>query len=735
MFSATFPADYSSLSPISILVRDIAERIGFDEKRVYDIELAIDEACSNIIDHAYLPGQQGEMTISMATDQNGMTIVLSDQGQPFNPNDIPAPDLISDINVRQERGLGVFLVHQLMDYVHYEVLPDNTNQLTLKKNLTSGVLSEKGNVGCKDDVLPVEALQLTAEINRSISSIVDLEELMGKVTDLIQKTLDYPSVHLFLYDYVPQKLVYASGSGHRAAFYAKNHVTYDFNANRGLIPLAAKSGRYQLSNDLSSNPWHQPEAQTGTSSGSELCLPLLFHGNLLGVLDIQSDQTSAFEEQDVNLLESLSITLSVAIRNAQLFKAQEWRRKLAESYRETAEMLTKDTSLDAFFEAVPVKISSLLPVDFVGIWLLMPDDEGLTLKTSWHSDKLPDLAPSTIADRSNWFHPGNFKTEAIDRQDNDGADIISDSLGMGDDYSAVAAPISSEGRFYGVLTLHTNSHGRYGIDSRNICSTFADYLSSAVDKELHKRADELSQRTEQELQLARRIQKTFLPSKLPKIPGYDLAFVWHTARQVGGDFYDVFDLNSEKMALVVADVSDKGLPASLYMTVARTLIRAIACDFNTPAATLQRVNELLQLDSTQSFFVTLVYMTLDIKTGHLTYSAAGHPPPILIKSKNAEAHILNRGGIALGITQPIELTVEEVNLEPGDSVFLYTDGITETHDQNDKEYGSERLRHILQGASNLSAQGQIATVIQDMDSYKGNEALEDDYTVLVLKRK
>ena len=142
MFSATFPAVYSSLSPISILVRDIAERIGFDEKRVYDIELAIDEACSNIIDHAYLPGQQGEMTISMATDQNGMTIVLSDQGQPFNPNDIPAPDLISDINVRQERGLGVFLVHQLMDYVHYEVLPDNTNQLTLKKNLISGVFSE-----------------------------------------------------------------------------------------------------------------------------------------------------------------------------------------------------------------------------------------------------------------------------------------------------------------------------------------------------------------------------------------------------------------------------------------------------------------------------------------------------------------------------------------------------------------------------------------------------------------
>ena len=734
MFSATFPADYSSLGPISILIRDFAERIGFNEKHVYEIELAVDEACSNIIDHAYLPGEEGEITLSMATDQYGMTVVLRDSGQPFNPHDVPAPDLASDITVRRERGLGVFLVHQLMDYVHYEALPGDINQLTLRKLIRSGVLSDQGNVRCRDDVLPVEALKLTAEINRSISSIVDLEELLDEVTNLIQKTLAYPSVHLFLYDYVPEKLVFVSGSGQRAAYYEENQVSYDLNANRGLIPLAAKSGRYQLTNDLSNNPWHQPDAQTGTSTGSELSLPRLFRGERLGVLDIQSDQGNAFEEEDINLLESLSLTIAVAIRNAQLFKAQDWRRKLAESYRETAEMLTRDIPLDELLAAIPSQITNLLPADFVGIWIRDADTGQLKLETNWRSEAMPAVPQPMIADESNWFHPSRLTSESIYDLDATGPDIITQGLGFGDNYSAVAAPIISEDSMYGVLTIHVNSPGRFGIESRSICSTFADYVATALDKGLLKQTEQAHLQTEQELQLARQIQKTFLPDELPEIPGFDLAVVWHTARQVGGDFYDVFALSSGKVALLVADVSDKGLPAALYMTVARTLIRAIACDFSTPAETLKRVNELLQLDSTQSFFVTLVYMILDINTGYLSYSVAGHPPPVYTNS-GGETCTLNRGGIALGITHPIEVKDEEILLAPGDSIILFTDGITEMRDLNEIEYGSVRLRRTMQETSDLSAQGIIDHVTKDMDDYRASEALDDDYTILVLKRK
>lgn len=736
MFSAVFPANFSSLSPISVLVRDFADRTGFEEKQIYQIELAVDEACSNIIDHAYPGEQKGEIILKMESDQEGLTIILQDQGQPFDPAEIPAPDLTSDPINRRERGLGVFLIHQLMDFVHYEILAGGTNQLTVKKMLHP--CPEKPNRDCRDDVLPIEALKLILEINRSISSVMNLDELLAKITDLIQKSLDYPYVHLYIFNFVPQELVYVSGSGERAQYYREKHVTYDINASKGLIPLAAKSRRYYLANDLKNNPWHQPDPREGATAGSELSLPLQFRGELLGVLDIQSDKPGAFEEQDINLLESLAITISVTIRNAQLFKTHEWRRKLAESYRETAELLTREVCLDELFDSILLQIPPLLPVDFVGIWLVDPESGQLVLDKSLktvESERSFGSMGLTHAEADNWFHIDNLNHEAISKPDQAKTDRIAAFLGLKPGYSAIAAPIISEDRAYGVFTIHTESHGRYGTEARNICSTFADYLAYALDKERLRQAEESRQKTEQELSLARRIQKTFLPETLPQIPGYELAVEWETARQVGGDFYDVIELKDGKVGMLIADVSDKGLPASLYMTVARTLFRAVAHDFTSPAEVLKRVNQLLQLDSTQSFFVTLFYMILEPKSGQLTYSIAGHTPPIVIRPELKEVTRLRRGGIALGILEPIVIRDEYLELASGDSIFLYTDGVSETRDSKDTEYGSEHLLEILRSARNESARELIDLVLKDLEKFRAQESFEDDCTILVLKRK
>ena len=739
MFSAVFPAQYTSLGPISVLVRDYAQRAGFDNKQLYDIELAVDEACSNIIDHAYPTEQKGEMLLEMELDDKGITIMLQDQGQSFNPQDVPSPDLVSDVVDRRERGLGVFLIHQLMDFVHYEALDETTNQLTMRKLLVgfSDTVQIEG-IKCRDSVLTLEALQLVSEINRSISSIVDLNELLAKVSQLIHQRLDYPYVHLFLFDYVPQKLVFVSGSGSRAAYYAEKKVTYDLNAHRGLIPLAAKSGRLQLANDVGNTAWHQSEAQSGTSIGSELSLPLQFRGETLGVLDVQSDQLNAFQENDVNLLESLSITISVAIRNAQLFKAQEWRREVSESYRETADLLTRDLKLEELLTAVLKKIPQLLPVDFCALCLIDPESQELMLEAQFLANDSQDSdfpgTPKVLA-KENWFHHANLDLESILKPAQPALDQIAAALGMDEPYSAIAAPIVSEGKKYGVLTIHTDSQGRYGTDSLKICSTYADYFAYAIDKERLRQIEELRRQTEQELNLARRIQQTFLPETLPQIPGYDLAVEWKTARQVGGDFYDVIQLDEQRYGLLIADVSDKGLPASLYMTVARTLLRAVARDFTSPAETLTRVNQLLQLDSSQSFFVTLFYMILDVKTGQLLCSIAGHTPPIYLQPQQNQAHSLGRGGIALGIMDPIQLKDDTLQIDKGEAFFLYTDGVSETRNSQNEEYGTKRLEDLLRDANQKSARSLIELVMKDLEEYSGFSALEDDCTMLVLKRK
>ncbi len=240
--------------------------------------------------------------------------------------------------------------------------------------------------------------------------------------------------------------------------------------------------------------------------------------------------------------------------------------------------------------------------------------------------------------------------------------------------------------------------------------------------------------TEQELSLARRIQKTFLPETLPEIPGYQLAVEWKTARQVGGDFYDVIPFGDGRFGVLVADVSDKGLPASLYMTVSRTLLRAVSREFSSPAQTLQQVNHLLQLDSTQSFFVTLVYMILDTAHGELTYAIAGHNPPFLLDPANKTVVQLPKGGIALGLLEPIELTDVKLELQVGQSLMLYTDGVSESTNNESQEYGQMRLQRVLTSIADLHPQEMITAILNDLEIFQGGDNFEDDRTLLFLKR-
>ena len=209
---------------------------------------------------------------------------------------------------------------------------------------------------------------------------------------------------------------------------------------------------------------------------------------------------------------------------------------------------------------------------------------------------------------------------------------------------------------------------------------------------------------------------------------------WQTARQVGGDFYDIFELRPGHFGIVIADVSDKGMAAALYMTVSRTLIRAMAEEQPSPALTLEKVNNLLQKNSSQGFFVTAFYGILELETGHLTYANAGHNPPILLSGNTRVVQSLPYGGIALGIFDEIKLPEKTLQLEHGDSLLLYTDGVSEASNQDDKLYGMVRLRRVLSKALNTSAAKTIEIVSQDLEHFRGLAALSDDITQLVIRR-
>lgn len=252
-------------------------------------------------------------------------------------------------------------------------------------------------------------------------------------------------------------------------------------------------------------------------------------------------------------------------------------------------------------------------------------------------------------------------------------------------------------------------------------------------------------RLERELQLARDIQRTFLPEQLPALPGWDLAALWRTAREVGGDFYDVFELPGMRLGLVIADAADKGLPAALYMTLVRTLVRATVREFDSPGAVLGRVNEILTPDTREGMFVTIFYAVLSAEDGRLVYANAGHNPPLLLRSNTLQIERLIRTGMAVGVEMENPILEYQIVLKPGDTLVCYTDGVTEAFSPDGEMYSETRLQTTLQaevdwvaepgeGPGFTTAQETLEAIDESVGIFSGDVPAQDDMTLMVVKR-
>src|SRR4030042_1108090 len=204
---------------------------------------------------------------------------------------------------------------------------------------------------------------------------------------------------------------------------------------------------------------------------------------------------------------------------------------------------------------------------------------------------------------------------------------------------------------------------------------------------------------------------------------------WQPARQVGGDFYDVLLLDENRMGFVIADVADKGMPAALYMTLIRTLIRAAAKDNFSPAAVFRQVNELLIPDSKHGMFVTVFYAVFDLKSGKVVYANAGHNPPIIKYLHSGKLIELTRTTIALGIFNDIEIDEHEVTMDIGDWMLLYTDGVTEAFSANEEMYGTKRLFQILLKEQFTSPKELVETIEGSVHDFIDGLELSDDLTL------
>ncbi|MCK4316693.1 MAG: PP2C family protein-serine/threonine phosphatase, partial [Anaerolineae bacterium] len=253
-------------------------------------------------------------------------------------------------------------------------------------------------------------------------------------------------------------------------------------------------------------------------------------------------------------------------------------------------------------------------------------------------------------------------------------------------------------------------------------------------------------RMERELQMAREVQASLLPHETPQIPGWEFAARWQPAREVAGDYYDFIPVGfnlaqvpnpAPGLGIVIADVSDKGMAAALFMALTRSIVRASVGHAPSPADGIARANRLICADSTGGMFVTLFYALLNPEAGEITYVNAGHNPPLLCKqgdrAEQDQLTQLTRTGMALGVVADSPFEQRTVHLDPGDFVLLYTDGVTDATDAHLQDFGMERLRRVILDQQHAPATDVVAALEQAIGDFTSSTAPFDDIAIVVMK--
>lgn len=268
---------------------------------------------------------------------------------------------------------------------------------------------------------------------------------------------------------------------------------------------------------------------------------------------------------------------------------------------------------------------------------------------------------------------------------------------------------------------------------------FATRVMAIISSRLARRTEaEVKRRAlKRELAIGHKMQLSLLPQSTPQIPGWQFATYYQTAWQVGGDFYDFITLedNAAEICLVIADVSGKGVPAALYMAVARTLIRAESNKGESPAQVLEQVNEHILGDTRSPLFLSALYAILNVKTGLLRYASAGHSAPLCRRQRSGAVEELPASGYLLGAFADASFSEEETLLNEGDALVLYTDGVTEARDVEGRFFGEERLKSAVAAAGGCSAEELVQSIVSAVNSFSGTMQQTDDQTILVAKRE
>ncbi len=600
------------------------------------------------------------------------------------------------------------------------------------------------------------AIQLQAihEVSERITAILDLDDLLPSVVRLIQERFGYHPVHIFTRE-DDGALAFRASTAEGEALTRLRRTA--INQGNGIVGTAAEEGQPVLVDDVRQDPryigddWH---------TLSELAVPLRFGDRNIGVLDVQSAEVGRFSEGDMFVMRTLADQIAVAIESARAFTAQREEAWTLNSLLQVAENIARASTLEDLLPAI-VRLSPLLLGCDRCYCLVWSRDQGTFTPLAAYGlkpDQRAAFVGAPIDEAAAPLLAEARRTMAPLALEDSGSRLYMcpPILGPFGGGALLALPLTARGAPLGMLVAdYDGPTHRFTEREMTLYAGIANQVAGALESALLAQEAAEAARLDQELRVARDIQTALLPASAPMLDGWSIAADWRSARLVGGDFYDFWRLSQgprargqgpgddaalrpltpdpRPLGFVVADVSDKGIPAAMFMALSRSLVRAAALDGSSPSVALGRANRWITRDSESAMFVTLFYGILQPVTGDLRYTCAGHNPPLLFRASDGTVAELTTPGIALGVLEDVVLGEAETRLAEGDLLVCYTDGLTEAINAAEEPFGVARLIEVIKANHAGSAPALVEAINTALLRFTERPPF-DDLTLVVIKR-
>ncbi len=582
-------------------------------------------------------------------------------------------------------------------------------------------------------------LAIISQVSRQVASFLDIDELLQNVVAQIRDRFGYSSVHIFTMENESGYVLFRASTHPRGAEWRARGVRLRVGLE-GIVGWVAATREPLLVNDVRQEKRFLLDPDKALADTcSELAVPLICGEQVRGVLDVQSAELNAFNDDDLFVLKTLAAQVAIALEDARLYNAQREEAYYLNVLLQVAQNLTAATNLDEALETV-VRITPLL-VGVARCVILVYDASAQVFVPAKVYGLSRDLQEEFQklrfpADNALLFGKLAREQKPLLIEDAAASELIDPRYPQTFDIrSLLVVPLMTRGEIVGALLVDQGARPtRFTPHEIDVVMGIAHQAGAAIESMRLAGEAEEKKRMEYELGLARQIQTSFLPEACPRIPGYQIGAMWQTAREVSGDFYDFVTLHSHRLGITIADVSDKGMAAALFMALARTILRTMAIGKPTPREAVERANDVILADARAEMFVTVCYAVLDPQQHRVTYVNAGHMPPLLYRAAQDQVSTLSAHGIALGVVPNITLDEYQVDLAPGDVLLFYTDGLTDAINAQEEEFGMERLAALVAANARASSDTLVAEISRAVTEFAGEGVCFDDLTMVVLRR-